>query len=50
MVREKEKLWLDLDKVEKFKFLMVLEVDDYYVVIEWWNEYNFRKLDEEYKE
>ncbi|KAM5129022.1 ninein isoform 2-T2 [Mantella aurantiaca] len=49
-VREKEKLRLDLEKNEKQKNLMALEVDDHHAAIERRNEYNLRKLDEEYKE
>ncbi|XP_040188007.1 ninein isoform X4 [Rana temporaria] len=48
--REKEKLRLDLEKNEKQKNLMALEVDDHHAAIERRNEYNLRKLDEEYKE
>ncbi|XP_077322909.1 ninein isoform X2 [Lithobates pipiens] len=48
--REKEKLRLDLEKNEKQKNLMALEVDDHHAAIERLNEYNLRKLDEEYKE
>ncbi|XP_005867960.1 PREDICTED: ninein isoform X8 [Myotis brandtii] len=48
--REKEKLRLDLDKAEKLKSLMASEVDDHHAAIERRNEYNLRKLDEEYKE
>ncbi|KAK2505506.1 hypothetical protein MC885_017122 [Smutsia gigantea] len=50
VVREKEKLRSDLDKAEKFKSLMASEVDDHHAAIERRNEYNLRKLDEEYKE
>ncbi|XP_071078102.1 ninein isoform X9 [Desmodus rotundus] len=50
MVREKEKLRSDLDKAEKLKSLMASEVDDHHAAIERRNEYNLRKLDEEYKE
>ncbi|XP_055451490.1 ninein isoform X4 [Psammomys obesus] len=50
VVREKEKLRLDLDKAEKLKSLMASEVDDHHAAIERRNEYNLRKLDEEYKE
>ncbi|XP_048342065.1 ninein isoform X2 [Sphaerodactylus townsendi] len=49
-VREKEKLRLDLDKAEKLKSLMASEVDDHHAAIERRNEYNLRKLDEEYKD
>ncbi|XP_073466526.1 ninein isoform X2 [Aquarana catesbeiana] len=48
--REKEKLRLDLEKNEKQKNLMALEVDDHHAAIERRNEYNLKKLDEEYKE
>ncbi|XP_055145372.1 ninein isoform X7 [Symphalangus syndactylus] len=50
VVREKEKLRSDLDKAEKLKSLMASEVDDHHAAIERRNEYNLRKLDEEYKE
>ncbi|KAM9147454.1 ninein isoform 2-T2 [Pangshura tecta] len=50
MVREKEKLRSDLEKAEKLKSLMASEVDDHHATIERRNEYNLRKLDEEYKE
>ncbi|XP_051003000.1 ninein [Acomys russatus] len=50
VVREKEKLRLDLDKAEKLKSLMASEVDDHHAAIEQRNAYNLRKLDEEYKE
>ncbi|ELW47003.1 Ninein [Tupaia chinensis] len=50
VVREKEKLRSDLDKAEKLKSLMASEVDDHHAAIEQRNEYNLRKLDEEYKE
>ncbi|XP_047593910.1 ninein isoform X6 [Lutra lutra] len=50
VVREKEKLRSDLDKAEKLKTLMASEVDDHHAAIERRNEYNLRKLDEEYKE
>ncbi|KAM9714875.1 ninein isoform 4-T5 [Dama dama] len=50
MLREKEKLRSDLDKAEKLKSLMASEVDDHHAAIERRNEYNLRKLDEEYKE
>ncbi|XP_044128659.1 ninein [Bufo gargarizans] len=49
-VREKEKLRADLEKNEKLKSLMASEVDDHHAAIEHRNEYNLRKLDEEYKE
>uniref|UniRef100_A0A4W2CTE7 Ninein n=1 Tax=Bos indicus x Bos taurus TaxID=30522 RepID=A0A4W2CTE7_BOBOX len=49
MLRE-EKLRSDLDKAEKLKSLMASEVDDHHAAIERRNEYNLRKLDEEYKE
>ncbi|XP_040268141.1 ninein isoform X3 [Bufo bufo] len=49
-VREKEKLRTDLEKNEKLKSLMASEVDDHHAAIERRNEYNLRKLDEEYKE
>lgn len=42
MVREKEKLRLDLDKAEKLKSLMASEVDDHHAAIERRNEYNLR--------
>ncbi|XP_068110879.1 ninein isoform X2 [Hyperolius riggenbachi] len=48
--REKDKLRSDLDKNEKLKSLMASEVDDHHADIERRNEYNLRKLDEEYKE
>ncbi|XP_053553612.1 ninein isoform X2 [Bombina bombina] len=48
--REKEKLRSDLEKNERFKTLMASEVDDHHAAIERRNEYNLRKLDEEYKE
>nr|DBA14496.1 TPA: hypothetical protein GDO54_005454 [Pyxicephalus adspersus] len=48
--REKEKLRMDLEKNEKQKNLLALEVDDHHAAIERRNEYNLRKLDEEYKE
>ncbi|KAH1171130.1 ninein isoform X1 [Mauremys mutica] len=50
VVREKEKLRSDLEKAEKLKSLMASEVDDHHATIERRNEYNLRKLDEEYKE
>ncbi|XP_045143573.1 ninein [Echinops telfairi] len=50
VVREKEKLRSDLDKAEKLKSLMAMEVDDHHAAIERRNEHNLRKLDEEYKE
>ncbi|XP_029340457.1 ninein isoform X2 [Mus caroli] len=50
VVREKEKLRSDLDKAEKLKSLMASEVDDHHAAIERRNEYNLRKLDEEYKD
>ncbi|XP_028351649.1 ninein isoform X4 [Physeter macrocephalus] len=50
VVREKEKLRSDLEKAEKLKSLMASEVDDHHAAIERRNEYNLRKLDEEYKE
>ncbi|XP_029417831.1 ninein isoform X3 [Nannospalax galili] len=50
VVREKEKLRSDLDKAEKLKSLMASEVDDHHAAIERRNEYNLRKLDEEYRE
>ncbi|XP_073494610.1 ninein isoform X2 [Phyllobates terribilis] len=49
-MREKEKLRMDLEKNEKLKSLMASEVDDHHAAIERHNEYNIRKLDEEYKE
>ncbi|XP_056401171.1 ninein isoform X2 [Hyla sarda] len=49
-MREKEKLRMDLEKNEKLKSLMASEVDDHHAAIERRNEYNLRKLDEEYKE
>lgn len=42
VVREKEKLRLDLDKAEKLKSLMASEVDDHHAAIERRNEYNLR--------
>ncbi|XP_015132226.2 ninein isoform X6 [Gallus gallus] len=48
--REKEKLRSDLEKAEKLKSLMASEVDDHHAAIERRNEYNLRKLDEEYKD
>uniref|UniRef100_A0ABM5FC81 Ninein isoform X6 n=1 Tax=Pogona vitticeps TaxID=103695 RepID=A0ABM5FC81_9SAUR len=50
VVREKEKLRLDLEKAEKLASLMASEVDDHHAAIERRNEYNLSKLDEEYKE
>ncbi|NWY32143.1 NIN protein, partial [Pheucticus melanocephalus] len=50
VAREKEKLRSDLEKAEKLKSLMASEVDDHHAAIERRNEYNLRKLDEEYKE
>ncbi|XP_039769962.1 ninein isoform X4 [Ornithorhynchus anatinus] len=50
VAREKEKLRLDLEKAERLKSLMASEVDDHHAAIERRNEYNLRKLDEEYKE
>ncbi|XP_025059272.1 ninein isoform X2 [Alligator sinensis] len=50
VVREKEKLRSDLEKAERLKSLMASEVDDHHAAIERRNEYNLRKLDEEYKE
>nr|XP_006116363.1 ninein isoform X3 [Pelodiscus sinensis] len=50
VIREKEKLRSDLEKAEKLKSLMASEVDDHHATIERRNEYNLRKLDEEYKE
>ncbi|XP_077180197.1 ninein isoform X9 [Paroedura picta] len=50
VVREKAKLRLDLEKAEKLKSLMASEVDDHHAAIERQNEYNLRKLDEEYKD
>ncbi|KAM6467376.1 ninein isoform 7-T11 [Liasis olivaceus] len=50
VLREKEKLCLDLEKVEKRASLMATEVDDHHAAIERQNEYNLSKLDEEYKE
>ncbi|XP_060030976.1 ninein isoform X10 [Erinaceus europaeus] len=50
VVREKEKLRSDLDKAEKLKSQMASEVDDHHAALERRNEYNLRKLDEEYKE
>ncbi|KAM3670499.1 ninein [Ammospiza maritima maritima] len=50
VAREKEKLCSDLEKAEKLKSLMASEVDDHHAAIERRNEYNLRKLDEEYKE
>ncbi|XP_053331694.1 ninein isoform X2 [Spea bombifrons] len=48
--REKEKLRSDLERNERFKNMMASEVDDHHAAIERRNEYNLRKLDEEYKE
>ncbi|CAH2328875.1 ninein isoform X1 [Pelobates cultripes] len=48
--REKEKLRSDLERNERFKSLMASEVDDHHAAIERRNEYNLRKLDDEYKE
>uniref|UniRef100_A0A8C6XA35 Ninein n=1 Tax=Naja naja TaxID=35670 RepID=A0A8C6XA35_NAJNA len=48
--REKDKLRLDLEKVEKRASLMATEVDDHHAAIERQNEYNLSKLDEEYKD
>ncbi|XP_025912021.1 ninein isoform X1 [Apteryx rowi] len=50
VAREKEKLRSDLEKAERLKSLMASEVDDHHAAIERRNEYNLRKLDEEYKE
>uniref|UniRef100_A0A7M4FMN3 Ninein n=1 Tax=Crocodylus porosus TaxID=8502 RepID=A0A7M4FMN3_CROPO len=50
VAREKEKLRSDLEKAERLKSLMASEVDDHHATIERRNEYNLRKLDEEYKE
>uniref|UniRef100_A0A8C3KTM7 Ninein n=1 Tax=Calidris pygmaea TaxID=425635 RepID=A0A8C3KTM7_9CHAR len=50
VAREREKLRSDLEKAEKLKSLMASEVDDHHAAIERRNEYNLRKLDEEYKE
>ncbi|XP_042329468.1 ninein isoform X2 [Sceloporus undulatus] len=50
VVREKEKLRLDLEKAEKLTSLMASEVDDHHAAIERQNEYNLSKLDDEYKE
>ncbi|XP_053098529.1 ninein isoform X10 [Hemicordylus capensis] len=50
VARQKEKLRLDLEKAERVKSLMASEVDDRHAAIERQNEYNLRKLDEEYKE
>ncbi|KGL76860.1 Ninein, partial [Tinamus guttatus] len=50
VAREKEKLRSDLEKAEKLKSLMASEVDDHHAAIERRNEYNLRKLDEEYKD
>lgn len=47
---ERKKLRSDLEKAEKLKSLMASEVDDHHAAIERRNEYNLRKLDEEYKE
>ncbi|KAF7251474.1 Ninein [Varanus komodoensis] len=50
VVREKEKLRLDLEKAEKLTSRMASEVDDHHAAIERQNEYNLSKLDEDYKE
>ncbi|XP_029141234.1 ninein [Protobothrops mucrosquamatus] len=50
VLREKDKLLLDLEKVEKRASLMATEVDDHHAAIERQNEYNLSKLDEEYKD
>ncbi|XP_034289244.1 ninein isoform X1 [Pantherophis guttatus] len=50
VLREKDKLRLDLEKVEKRASLMATEVDDHHAAIERQNEYNLSKLDEEYKD
>ncbi|KAG8449231.1 hypothetical protein GDO86_016051 [Hymenochirus boettgeri] len=48
--KEREKLRTDLEKNEKLKSQMASEVDDHHAAIERQNEYNLRKLDEEYNE
>ncbi|MEE6492293.1 hypothetical protein FKM82_016541 [Ascaphus truei] len=48
--REKEKLRSDLEKNERLKSRMASEIDDHHATIERRNEYNLKKLDEEYKE
>ncbi|XP_005996034.1 ninein [Latimeria chalumnae] len=50
VLREKEKLRLDLEKAEKLKSQMASEVDDHHAAIERLNEYNLRKLDQEYRD
>ncbi|XP_043930241.1 ninein [Protopterus annectens] len=50
VIREKEKLRLDLEKAEKFKTQMASEVDDHHAAIERLNECNLRKLDQEYRD
>lgn len=42
VLREKDKLRLDLEKVEKRASLMATEVDDHHAAIERQNEYNLR--------
>ncbi|XP_039596934.1 ninein isoform X2 [Polypterus senegalus] len=49
-VREKEKVRNDLDKADKFKTQMATEVDEHHSALERLNDYNIRKLSEEYKE
>ncbi|XP_048456347.1 ninein [Rhincodon typus] len=49
VLREKEKLRMDLEKAEKLKNLMASEVDDHHAAIEHLNECNLRKLDQEYR-
>ncbi|KAA0718194.1 Ninein [Triplophysa tibetana] len=48
--REKERIRLDLDKVEKLKSQLASEVDDHHAAIERNNELNLRKLEQEYKD
>ncbi|XP_038634324.1 ninein isoform X2 [Scyliorhinus canicula] len=49
VLREKEKLRMDLEKAEKLKNLMASEVDDRHAAIEHLNECNIRKLEQEYR-
>uniref|UniRef100_UPI00398EB124 ninein isoform X2 n=1 Tax=Pristiophorus japonicus TaxID=55135 RepID=UPI00398EB124 len=49
VLREKEKLRMDLEKAEKLKNLMASEVDDRHAAIEHLNECNLRKLEQEYR-
>ncbi|XP_078262194.1 ninein isoform X2 [Rhinoraja longicauda] len=47
VLREKEKLGGDLEKAEKLKHLMALEVDERHAAIEHANECNLRKVEQE---